>query len=151
MIKDQYFWGTGEDATTPYWFGKNKCVKVTKDGIYLPNGLLIRYPNLRKADDDSGKYVYDSRKGEVSIWGGSVVENVVQALARIVVGQQMLKIKERYKVVLTVHDAAVCVVPEDEVEEAEAYIVEVMSTPPDWAKGLPVACEARHAKSYGEC
>ena len=151
VIKDQYFWGTGEDATTPYWFGKNKCVKVTKNGIYLPNGLLIRYPNLRKADDDSGKYVYDSRKGEVSIWGGSVVENVVQALARIVVGQQMLKIKERYKVVLTVHDAAVCVVPEDEVEEAEAYIVEVMSTPPHWAKGLPVACEARHAKSYGEC
>jgi DNA polymerase len=146
-----YFWGEGEDATKPYWYGRNRCVQVKKDGIHLPNGLLIRYPNLRKSDEDDNKYVYESRKGDVSIWGGSVVENVVQALARIVVGQQMLKIKEKYKVVLTVHDAAVCVVPDDEVEEAEAYIVEVMSTPPEWATGLPVACEAHHAKSYGDC
>lgn len=151
VLKDLYFWGSGEDATKPYWYGKNRCVKITKDGINLPNGLLISYPNLRKADEDSNKFIYDSRKGEVSIWGGSVVENVVQALARIVVAQQMLKIKERYKVVLTVHDAAVCVVPDDEVEEAEAYIVEVMSTPPSWATNLPVACEAKHAKSYGDC
>jgi DNA polymerase len=79
------------------------------------------------------------------------VENVVQALARIVVGEQMLQIKKRYPVALTVHDAAVCVVPEAEKDEALAYIVEVMSTAPDWAKGLPVACEANWGYSYGEC
>ena len=87
----------------------------------------------------------------MSLWGGSLVENVVQALARIVVGEQMLKIKERYPVVLTVHDAAVVLVKEDEKDKAEAFIVECMSTAPDWAKGLPVACEAKFAKSYGEC
>jgi DNA polymerase len=126
-------------------------LKVVEEGILLPNGLMIRYPELKISDEEPNKYVYKSRKGEVSIWGGALVENVVQALARIVVGQQMLKIKERYKVVLTVHDAAVSVVPEDEIEEAMAYIVEVMSTPPSWAVGLPVACEAKFAKSYGEC
>jgi hypothetical protein len=26
-----------------------------------------------------------------------------------------------------------------------------MSTPPDWATGLPVACEAHFGDSYGEC
>jgi DNA polymerase len=100
---------------------------------------------------DNGKYSYKSRKGEVSIWGGSVVENVVQALARIIVGEQMLKLNERYRPVLTVHDAAVCIIPEDEVEEATEFIVNVMSEPPEWAVGLPVACEAKVASSYGEC
>ena len=147
VIRDLHYWGDSK----PYWYGQHKCLQVVKEGIVLPNSLMIRYPDLKISDDEPNKYVYKSRKGEVSIWGGALVENVVQALARIVVGQQMVKIKERYKVVLTVHDAAVSVVPEDEVEEAMAYIVEVMSTPPTWATGLPVACEAKFAKSYGEC
>jgi hypothetical protein len=42
-------------------------------------------------------------------------------------------------------------VPEDEVDEAMAYIVKVMSTPPEWATGLPVACEAKVGSSYGKC
>jgi DNA polymerase I-like protein with 3'-5' exonuclease and polymerase domains len=86
----------------------------------------------------------------VTLWGGAVVENVVQALARCIVGEQMLSIQERYSVVLTVHDAAVCVVPKEEVEEACRFIVECMSIPPDWAKGLPVACEAHYGQNYGE-
>jgi hypothetical protein len=85
------------------------------------------------------------------LWGGTLVENVVQALARIVVGQQMLQIRSRYPVKLTVHDAAVVVVPEAQKDEALAYIVERMSEPPAWASGLPVSCEAKFAQSYGEC
>ena len=42
-------------------------------------------------------------------------------------------------------------IKDEEVEEALAFITGVMSTPPDWAKGLPVACEAGVAKSYGDC
>lgn len=80
-----------------------------------------------------------------------MVENIVQALARIIVGEQMLKLRERYRPVLTVHDAAVIVAPKDEINEALAFITQVMSTPPDWANGLPVACEAKHGTSYGEC
>jgi len=135
-----------------YYYGKNKCVKVTEKGLQLPNGLYITYPELHlDTSETNSRYVYKSRKGPVSLWGGSVVENVVQALARIIVGEQMIKLTERYRPVLTVHDAAVCVVPEDEVEEAMAFIISVMSTPPEWATGLPVACEAKYARSYGEC
>jgi hypothetical protein len=43
------------------------------------------------------------------------------------------------------------VVPKDEIDEALAFITKVMSTPPDWAAGLPVACEAKYGESYGEC
>jgi DNA polymerase I-like protein with 3'-5' exonuclease and polymerase domains len=140
-----------QPTSKSFYYGKHKCVTVTKEGFKLPNGLYIRYPDLKlNTDETKSGYEYKSRKGPVSLWGGSIVENVVQALARIIVGEQMLKLTERYRPVLTVHDAAVCVVPEDEVNEACAWIVEVMSTPPDWAKGLPVACEAQVGKNYGE-
>lgn len=139
------------EDTKPYYLGKHRCLTVTKEGIKLPNGLYIRYPSLELNPEKANSgYIYQSRKGPVSLWGGSVVENVVQALARIIVGQQMIKLTERYRPVLTVHDAAVCVVPEDEVDEACAWIVEVMSKPPEWAKGLPVACEAHYGQNYGE-
>ena len=63
----------------------------------------------------------------------------------------MLRIRERYRPVLTVHDAGVWAVPEKEVDKAIAFIVQMMSTSPDWAAGLPVACEAKYGKSYGDC
>jgi DNA polymerase len=136
----------------PYYYGKHKCLKITKEGVHLPNGLMIRYPDLKlNTDESKSQYIYKSRKGPVSLWGGSLVENVVQALARIIVGEQMIKINEKYRVALTVHDAAVIVVPEAEKDEALAYIVECMSTPPKWASGLPVTCEAKYAQTYGEC
>jgi DNA polymerase len=149
VIKDLANWG---DGIKPYYYGEHKCLKVTKEGITLPNGLMIRYPDLKlNTEESKSRYEYKSRKGPVSLWGGSLVENVVQALARIVVGEQMLQINQRYRVALTVHDAAVCVVPAEELDEALAYIVERMSEAPNWAKGLPVACEAKHGESYGEC
>ena len=136
----------------PYYYGEHRCLGVYKEGIRLPNGLMIRYPDLRlNTEESKSRYEYKSRKGPVSLWGGSLVENVVQALARIIVGEQMIKINEKYRVALTVHDAAVIVVPEAEKDEALEYIVECMSTPPAWARGLPVTCEAKYAQTYGEC
>lgn len=140
------------DKKKSIWLGEHNCLRVTKEGIQLPNELFIKYPNLKwDTTETKGRYVYKSRKGDVDIWGGSVVENVVQALARIIVGEQMIALNERYPVVLTVHDAAVIVVKEEEIDEAMKFIIETMSIPPEWAKGLPVACEAKYARSYGEC
>ena len=147
VIKDLADWG----KIKAYYYGQHRCVTVTKDGIKLPNGLMIRYPNLHlNTEESKSQYQYQSRKGPVSLWGGSLVENVVQALARIVVGQQMLKIQQKYRVALTVHDAAVVVVKEEELDNALAYIVECMKWTPDWARGLPVTCEAHYGESYGD-
>jgi len=141
-----------EKIPKPIQFGEHSCVHYDKQGIILPNGFRIRYPNLRRADKDGKmQIVYDSRKGEVSIWGGAVVENVVQALARIIVGTQMCEINHEYRVALTVHDAAVVVAPEDEIDDAIEFVTRVMSAPPDWAQGLPVACEAKVGATYGDC
>jgi DNA polymerase len=154
VIKDLADWPTDKKGQPikPYYYGRHNCLKVSPEGITLPNGLMIRYPELKlDTSEEKSQYVYKSRKGPVSLWGGALVENVVQALARIVVGEQMLKVHERYRVVLTVHDAAVVVVPEAEKDEALEYIVERMSEAPDWCKTLPVACEAKYAQSYGKC
>jgi DNA polymerase len=126
-------------------------------GIKLPNGLYIKYPNLRKVqkDDGSAELVYDTKRGKAiipnRIYGGKVTENVCQALARIVIGEQMLMIAKKYKVVMTVHDAVACVVPFDQVESAMEYVQLCMRIRPSWAQELPLNCEAGFGKSYGEC
>ena len=145
VLEDLLSWPANKQ---PYSIGQHEVVWATPNGIRLPNGLYIRYPKLRL---NEGKYVYSSRKGVQSIWGGAVVENIVQALARIIVGQQMLRLRDTYRPVLTVHDAAVVVVEDTQLQDALAFITETMSTPPDWATGLPVACEAKYGESYGEC
>ena len=84
------------------------------------------------------------------LYGGKVVENITQAVARIVVSEQMAKIGRRYPVALQVHGEIVCVVDEEEADECKAFMVDVMSTPPKWAPDLPVACEADIGPNYGE-
>ena len=148
-LRDMSAWPNGKE---PYYLDTKKALLVTPKGIQLPNGLYIYYPGLTwDISESKSKYIYKSRRGMISIWGGSVVENVIQALARIIVGEQMLEINKKYRPVLTVHDAVVCVVPETEVDEALSFITTTMSSPPLWATGLPVACEAHHGASYGDC
>jgi DNA polymerase len=126
-------------------------------GIKLPNGMYVKYPNLRKLqkDDGSAELVYDTKRGKAiipnRIYGGKVTENVCQALARIVIGEQMLMIAKKYKVVMTVHDAVACVVPFEEVDTAMEYVQLCMRIRPSWAQELPLNCEAGYGKSYGEC
>ena len=89
--------------------------------------------------------------GQTRIYGAKVTENAVQALARIVVAEQMLKIRDAgYHVAFQVHDENVCVVPDAQAAQAEKDIVAIMSTAPDWAPDLPVACEAGVADCYGD-
>lgn len=135
-------------------FGRSGVLDVDPGipAVVLPNGLPIIYENLHAEPTENGyEYVYTTRQGPSRIYGGKIVENVVQALARIVVGQQMLRIAKRYRVVLTVHDSVVSCVPEDEVDAARAYIEASMRWTPGWATGLPVNCESGVGKTYGSC
>ena len=148
-LQDMSLWKDGKE---PYYLDARKSLLITPKGIKLPNGLYIYYPDLKwDTSEAKSKFTYKSRRGVNSIWGGSVVENVVQALARIIVGEQMIEINKKYRPALTVHDAVVNVVPEADVEEALSFIMSTMSTPPIWATGLPVACEAHDGASYGDC
>jgi len=154
-FKIKQLWGEGQNAlrfilqkrNAP--IGQHDVVRVMNGGLLLPSGITMLYNNLRQ--DEEG-FQYDAKKNEtVRIYGGKVVENIVQALARIVIGQQMLKIAERYRVVLTVHDAVACIAPETEVLEAKRYVEECMRLAPEWATGIPLNCESGYGRSYGDC
>jgi DNA polymerase len=134
-------------------YGLPKIVKVAWGMVHTPMGLPLRYPGVRRTKSAKGEesYAYESRTGITHIWGGKFTENIIQHLARLVIGEQMIRIAKRYRVVMTVHDAIGCVVPEEQKDEALAYIEECMRWVPSWAEGLPLNCEAGVGATYGEC
>jgi DNA polymerase I-like protein with 3'-5' exonuclease and polymerase domains len=121
--------------------------------IKLPSGLLMRYDDLQfEQDDKKGiQFHYKTRRGRTKIYGGKVIENVCQAIARCIIAEQMLRIAKKYKVVLTVHDAIAVCVRDVEADEAQTYVEKCMRWVPAWAEGLPVDCESGAGKSYGDC
>jgi len=139
---------------TKHNFGKAGVLGMIpeENAIVLPSGLLMRYEDLAFETGEMGvEFNYKTRKGRTRIYGGKVVENVCQAIARCIIGEQLLQISSRYKVVLTVHDSLACCVPDKEVPKARAYVEECMRWTPDWAEGLPINCESGIGKSYGDC
>jgi DNA polymerase I-like protein with 3'-5' exonuclease and polymerase domains len=141
----------GDDFT----YGVNDMVRCKSRngtaGIRLPSGLWMKYADLDYEQGERGpEFSYRTRRGRTRIYGGKVVENVCQAIARCIMGDQMLEIAKKYKIALTVHDSVVCCVKESEADEAREYIEACMNTTPAWADGLPIACESGTGKSYGE-
>jgi len=151
-------WAQGSSAIAAMSKGQtakwgNGAVAIGAGGILMPNSLYQRYPNLKKVKDKDGKeqYIYDSRKGVTKLYGGKLTENICQGLARCIIGEQLIHISKRYKVVLTVHDAVACIAPKEEAKEAMAYVMECMRYTPTWAEGIPLNCEAGFGESYGDC
>lgn len=77
------------------------------------------------------------------------VENVCQALARIIIGEQMLMIARKYRVVMTVHDSVGVIAPIEEADKARAFVEACMRLRPKWATALPLNCESKKGASYG--
>ena len=135
------------------WLGREGVAMVEgKKGIRLPSGLYLSYPELTKYKNDKGynAWKYKTETGWVDIYGGKLVENLIQALARIIVMKQLVKISARKKVALTVHDSVVTVCPETEVDETVRFVEACMRWVPSWAQGCPINCESFVGRNYGE-
>ena len=115
------------------------CIKFVHEGIELPSGRMLQYPNLVQGDD--GSWVYGRDKKIKFLWGGTLLENIIQAMARDVVAEQMLKVEERYRVVSSTHDEIIYIAHKSDADEALQFGLDVMSTPPVWAPNLPVSAE----------
>ena len=138
----------------PMRLGRGKVLVTVpeKNAIRLPSGLLMRYEDLDYEQGEKGiEFSYQTRRGRTRIYGGKVVENVCQAIARCIIGEQMLEINKKHRAVLTVHDSIVCCVKDEEVTDAQKYIEECMRWTPEWADGLPINCESGTGKTYGDC
>jgi DNA polymerase len=111
--------------------------------IIGPNGLFLDYEgdNLDR------------------IWGGTITENVIQFLARIVLTDAWLKVRREFAaragcyVVTSTHDELVCCVPLADKEWALDMLGTALVTVPEWAPDLPLAAELFHGSRYdkGEC
>lgn len=81
------------------------------------------------------------------IWGGLAVENVVQATARDLMAGAMMRLESAgYPVIMSVHDEIICEVPVGYGSLDE--MIEIMTSPPAWAKGCPIAAEGKEGPRY---
>jgi len=147
-------------AVCDYWKAGNGMLKVLAYGsttnwgpmllkdyrIWLPNGAPLIYDTLEwYVDPETGEKYWRmrSRKGWVKTYGAKLVENVVQALARVIISQAMIRIARMgYRIVSTEHDSLWILIPKDgrEQEHLERCKTE-MVRPLPWLPGLPLACE----------
>lgn len=122
-------------------------------GVYMPNGLTLQYPGL--AMEETGEWTYRNASGKSKLYGGKLVENIIQGLARIVVAEQMLVLEQVVRrlggrVWLMAHDEVCMVVPTRHAEQMLKVGIKVMSTPPKWLPQLPVGAEGGVGLRYGE-
>lgn len=124
--------------------------------IILPNGMPLIYPGLHHSRT-TGKLTFNSMRGKGktvtpnSLWGGTITENVVQALAKIVISTAELKLARLgLRSVLQVHDELVYCVPTENVTKIIKAIDSALCAKVPWLPQLPVACEIKHGPSYGD-
>ncbi len=146
-------------AVVAYWKEGGRMLKVLANGgeeewgpmrirdhrIWLPNQCPLIYDTLEwHVDEDGDKYWrLRSRKGWVKTYGAKIVENVVQALARVIISQTMIRIARLgYRIVSTEHDSLWILIPKG--EQAQQHLnacKHEMVRPLPWLPGIPLACE----------
>lgn len=132
--------------------GSHGPLNWEKDRIWLPNGMCLHYPDIRVTYDEDGRAQYSYRSGVMwkKIYGGLLCENIVQALARIIVMWQMLQISKKYRCVMTTHDEVVAMVKTSQAKSAFAYMMKCMTTAPDWCKDIPLNAEGGFDVRYSK-
>lgn len=126
------------------------------EGIRLaPTGFLIPYQWLKP--DGKGSYTYWQKGKPSKLYGAKAVENLIQALARCAVTDQMVEIMrgeyvEQYHqdLVMFSHDELVFIAPEESAEEFCSFVVQKMSVAPPWAPELPIAAEGGTGYRYSD-
>jgi hypothetical protein len=113
--------------------------------VELPSGRTLEYFDI----GNNGGWVTRAANPEgipQHTYGAHLVENLVQAIARDCFLHGILNLEaEGYRVMFHVHDEVVVDAPTD-ADPKE--IVRLLTTMPEWARGLPVAAESEEAVHY---
>jgi hypothetical protein len=145
--------------------GQKGLVHTDAEGFVLPNGMKIRYHHLRQHKNGSFTYLSNRKKHEyTNIYGGKCTENLVQALARLVLSDQLLKVVDRFnkelrinpktevvKVASSTHDELISVVPARYAAPALEIMKEEMAIAPSWCPDMPLKSSGGWAYNYGDC
>lgn len=135
--------------------------------IVLPSGRALTYwaPRVEQVGDrreiavetyGAGNGGPDSRLRAQAegahyarIWGGKICENIVQAVAFDLLLTALLRLqKAGAKIAFHVHDEIVVVAKTKDAEDVARMMVECMTEPPEWARGLPLATEPEIMPRY---
>lgn len=131
-------------------FGAHGVLHTGHECIHLPNGTKLNYRGIERDEHGDATY-WDGRK-RTKIYGSLTCENVVQALHRAIVAEQMLRIAdEGIKIALWPYDEVVAVVPANAAELSLQFMVQEMKVAPSWATGLPLNAEGKIGNTYAEC
>lgn len=129
-------------------------VSTSPDGLVLPSGRIIRYPLLEFEINSSKRkeWWYGKGRHRARIYAGKVDENIVQALARDTIADNILTIADTFGElpVLAVHDELVYVVKESFAAEFLDGVQKVMRTPPKWWPQLVTWSEGGISTTYGD-
>ena len=130
----------------------HKCLTFMPGKIKLPNGLFMTYDNIKVETDDIGRpqYSYWNGKTYKALHSGIVAENVTSGTARCVIGDGMLRVQPRYRCAVPIHDEAVYVIPDAEVDEALVWIKAQLVAPVSYLPGIPLDATIGAAQRYGE-
>lgn len=130
------------------------AVQFLYQKIKLPNGHYLYYNKLR-FDDTSGSWIYEYAGRWKRIYGGALLENIIQALARIVTMHAALRLrpdlsKYNWKLALQAHDELVLIVPNDHVDCAKQRLKEELTRQVTWMPNLPVDADIGSGPTYGD-
>ena len=155
--KKGYFGGL--DGKLFYYDGSDTIGGKRVATITLPDGYKLCYYDLRYAESkkfDGLTMVYTYYKGNsaitAGIYGGKLVENLVQALAFAVMKFHGLQLEQDYnfKIVSNTHDEFTACVSIKNTEKAAAIMKHVMNKPPYWLPDCPLGSDVGYAKSYAD-
>ena len=120
---------------------------VRPNALELPNGMHLKYPDLTYT---RGEFIYKTERDYIRTHGPRLTENVVQALARIVITDQMLDVQSlpQVDIVLQVHDEIIAIGSETDSDATMKQIIEIMRTPPEWCSDLPLDAEGGVSQVY---
>ena len=122
-------------------------LQIGARALELPNGMALSYPNLMY---DNGEFIYKTQRETIRTHGPRVTENVIQALARIVITDQMLDIQSmpQVDIVMQIHDEIVAIGSESDSDKTMEQIIGIMRTPPSWCSDLPLDAEGGVSQVY---
>lgn len=158
-LGDRAIFDMASPACPPYSW---RCLRVERNALALPNGLKLSYPGLQRVEKETEQGIkiewrYWNGRHWANTWGGTLMENIIQALARILMMWMMVNIDECLKplggrVVMSVHDEIVAIVPDEHAEAADKIMEEEMSRLPDWINDdlLVLTSEGGYAHNYSK-
>jgi DNA polymerase bacteriophage-type len=112
--------------------------------IELPSGRRLRYTAVVKFNTLLARLGYTGQRE--SFWGGKLLENVIQATARDILAEAILRLEAAgIPVIFSAHDEVVCEVDED-FDGAE--VKRLMTIAPEWMQDLPLEAEYVESKYY---